>query len=249
MTGSCSDGGCRENDAMIPRSRPIPALLDLTAAWVPDLSPKHGIGASLIPEFVPPPLRSVYELTGNWPVPYAEQWQPPQWVPGLFGTQDHLLPLDQLVVNGNRLTFIHENQGVWSCETLVDGHDPPVFSDASGIDGDYEGMREVCPSLAHFLTTFCLRELAFGSRHLFCVDSEPKHPGELVKAPLTDLWIDGMYAFKGAKHSFYLCDRDLMIMDAGMGTTCDYWIAYNREGCSALLDATHDVRRIHCGAR
>src|SRR5262249_52671213 len=155
--------------------------------------PKHRIAASSIPAFVPPPLRSIYELAGNWPIPHTEQCRPPRWVPGLFGTQDLLLPLDQLAANGSRFTFIHENQGVWSCETLVNEEDPPVFSDASAVDGSDEGMREVCPSLSHFLTTFCLHELTFGSQNLFCVDSEPNNPGELVKGDVKGLWIDGMY--------------------------------------------------------
>jgi hypothetical protein len=120
-----------------------------------------------------------------------------------------------------------------------------VFSDASSFDGSDEGMREVCPSLAHFLTTFCLHELLFGSRNLFCVDSEPKNPDELVKGDVKPLWLDGMYAFKGAKYSFFLCDRDLMIMGSGMGPPGDYWLAYNKEECSRLLGTRHEIRRIH----
>jgi hypothetical protein len=165
---------------MIPRDRPIRALLEFIATWVPDLSAKHGVAPSSIPPFVPPPLRAIYELAGNWPVPYSEQWRRPKWVPGLFGTQDRLLPLDQLVVKDGRFTFIHENQGNWSCETLINQDDPPVFSDASSFDDSIDGMREVCPSLSHFLTTFCLHELAFGSQNLFSVDSEPKNLGDLV---------------------------------------------------------------------
>jgi hypothetical protein len=228
---------------MIPHDKPIPALLEFIATWVPALSPRHRIPASSIPAFVPPPLRAIYEAAGNWPTPYLEQWRPPKWVPGLFGTQDQLLPLDQLVVNGRRFKFIHENQGVWSCETLIEEADPPVFSDASAIDGSDEGMREVCPALSHFLTTFCLHELAFGSRNLFCVDSEPENPGELVNGDIKALWLDGMYAYKGAKYSFFLCDRDLMIMRTGMGI--DYWLAYNKEEGSNLLGTRHEIRRIH----
>jgi hypothetical protein len=148
---------------MIPRDNPIPVLLEFIATWVPDLLPEHRVAASEIPGFVPAPLRAVYEFAGNWPVPNNEQSRAPSWIPGLFGPQDQLLPLDQLVVNGDRFTFIHENQGVWSCETQINEADPPVFSDASALDGSDEGMREVCPSLSHFMTTFCLHELLFGS--------------------------------------------------------------------------------------
>ena len=99
---------------MISPDRPIPALLKFIATWVPDLSKNHRIAPSVIPQFVPAPLRSIYELGGSWPVPYSEQWRSPKWTAGLFGTQDRLLPLDQLVVNRDRFTFIQENQGVWS---------------------------------------------------------------------------------------------------------------------------------------
>lgn len=216
----------------IPRGNPIPALLEFIAAWVPGLTPAHRIAASSVPAFIPPPLRSIYEIAGNWP--------------RLFAAQDDLLPLDQLAVNGNRFKFIHENQGCWSCETLINELDPPVFCDSYPIDGsDYCGMREVCPSLSHFLTTFCLQELAFGSENLFCVDSDPKSPSELVTGEIKDLWIDGMYADQGAKYSFYLCDRVLLIMDTGHGTNCDYFLAYNKPEGSKLLSTRHEIRQIH----
>jgi hypothetical protein len=230
---------------MIPRDPPIPALLEFIATWVTDLSAKHRVATSLIPPFVPPPLRAIYELAGNHPVPYTEQWRAPKWIPGLFGTQDRLLPLDQLVVKDGRFTFVHENQGVWWCETLINQDDPPVFSNASSLDGSDEGMREVCPSLSHFLTTFCLHELSFGSKHLFCVDSEPQDARELVTGNLEPLWLDGTYAYKGAKYSFLLCERDLLIMSTGMGPPGDCWLGYNKEEASKLLGARHEIRQIH----
>jgi hypothetical protein len=170
-----------------------------------------------------------------------EQRRPPAWVPGLFCTQDQLLPLDQLVVERERFKFIHENQGVWSCETMINQADPPVFSDAAAVDGGDDGMREVCPTLSHFLTTFCLHELAFGSRQLYCVDSQPDHPGNLVKGDLQPLWLDGMYAYEGAKYSFYLCGPDLLLMCTGIG---DYWLAFNNVAAGCLVDTSHKIRRI-----
>jgi hypothetical protein len=228
---------------MIPRDKPIPALLEFIASWVPYLSAKHRVASSLIPRFVPPPLRAIYELAGNCPIPYSEQWRPPTWIPGLFGTQDQLLPLDQLVVKGERFAFIHENQGCWNCETLIDADDPPVFSDASSFDGSYDGMQEVCPSLSHFLTTFCLHELVFGSQCLFCVDTHPATPIELVTGDVEPLWLEGMYAYKGAKYSFFLCERDLLMMSTGMEP--DYWLASNSEEASKLPETVHEIRRIH----
>jgi hypothetical protein len=96
---------------MIPRNNPIPALLKFIVEWVPDLSPKHRIEPSLIPKFVPPPLRAIYEVTGNWPVPYTEQWRPPKWKRGLFGPQDKLLPMDLLKPKDGRFTFFARKSG------------------------------------------------------------------------------------------------------------------------------------------
>ena len=230
---------------MIPRDNPISGLLSFISSWVPDLSARHSIDGSLIPSFVPPPLRSIYELAGNYPVPYSQQWRKPRWVPGLFGTQDMLLPLDQLVLKKDRFAFIRENQSVWTCETLANEADPPVFSDASAMDGSSgEAMREVSPSLSHFLTTFCLHELAFGSQNLYCVDTEGNRPSEFVRGEIQDLWLDGMYAYKGVTYSFFLCDNDVMIMHTPMGDDT-FWLAYNKDDAAKHLKTSPGIRRIH----
>lgn len=233
-----------DKTSIIPRDCPIPALLEFITSWVPDLAATHRVSQSLIPQFVPASLRAIYELVGNYPVPFAEQWRAPQWIPALFCAQDHLLPLDQLAVMEDRLTFIHENQGVWSCETLINAEDPPVFSDAISFDDSDEGMREVCPSLSLFLTTFCLHELVFGSRNLFCVDKELQGPDELIRGGLVPLWLEGLYAYKGGKYSIYLCERNLLIMSIGMECHSDYWIAYNREDASKLVVKSDEIRQI-----
>jgi len=231
---------------LIPRENPLPALLSFTASWVPDLSPTHRVPARLIPSFVPAPLKAIYAFAGNYPVSYTEQWRTPNWIAGLFGKQDQLLPLDQLVVKRDRFAFIHENQGVWACETVIDQDDPPVFCDYGFYDNESaNGAYEVCPSLSLFLTTFCLRELVFGSQNLFCVESEPKSPSELVANDVAPLWIAGKYVYddEEALYSFYLCGRDLLIMCSQ--APCDYWLAYNSEGASKLIDTKHEIRRIN----
>jgi hypothetical protein len=226
---------------MIPRDNPIPALLEFIGAWVSDLSPRHRIDAGSVPAFVPPPLRAIYEFAGNYPLPHTKQWRRPKWAVGLFGPQDQLPPPDQLQVAGGRFRFIHENQGVWWCETLADEHDPPVFSDCLAWQHGDQGMREMCSRLSHFLTTFCLQELAFGARHLFCVDSEVAGPSELVRQRPSRVWVNGVYAYKEPTHSFYLCDHGLLVMRAHG----DFWLAYNAERCASLISNAHDIRRIH----
>lgn len=228
--------------SLIPRERPIATLLDFIAGWVPELSTKHRVEPSLIPSFVPPPLRAIYELTGNYPVPYDEPWRPGMRISRLFATEDWLLPFHQLVVRGDRFTFIEENQNVWSCETLINKDDPPVFS--SSCDDSGTEIREVCPSLSHFLTTFCLRELVFGSQNLLWLESGPANPGELVKGDLVPLWLDGKYSYE-AKDSFFLCGRNLMVMSGSWCGRAACWLAYNRKEASKLLRARRKAHRIH----
>lgn len=228
---------------MIPQGNPITSLLEFIAAWVPDLSPAHRMDASSVPEFIPPPLRAIYEFAGNYPIPNAEQWRQPRWQPGLFGPQDQLLPTDQLELADDRFRFIHENQGVWYCETIANQSDPPVYSDATAYDhGEPEGtMRSVCATLSHFLTTFCLQEVFFGSRHLFCIDSEVNTPNDLVTDTLTDMWVNGIYVYNQPTHSFYLCGNGLFIMDTGGS----FWLAYNDDRYASFISETNDIRRIH----
>ena len=228
---------------LIPRDLPIPSLLEFIGSWVPDLSSSHRMNAVSIPAFIPPPLRAIYEFAGNYPIPNSEQWRRPNWTYGLFGPQDQLLPIDQLKQNGGRFRFIHENQGVWHCETEANAADPPVFSDATAYDhGEPEGtMRVVCPSLSHFLTTFCLQEVFFGSQQLFCIDSEVAAPADLVTDELADVWINGIYVYNEPTHSFYICRRGLFVMDTGGS----FWLAFNDDRYAKLINNSNSVRRIH----
>lgn len=226
--------------SMIPHDDPIPALLKLIAEWVPDLQPQHRVSSAQIPAFVPGPLRAIYELAGNYPVPFTEQWRHPKWIAGLFGNQDRLLPIDQLQVVSDRFRFIHENQGVWKCDTLANASDPPVFSDSRAYEFRDNEFREVCPTLSHFLTTFCLQELVFGSQHLFCVDTEVNDPSDLVVDSLSKVWVKGLYVCGKPTHSFYLCNDKLFVME-----TCGYWLATNDEAQLKLISDRHEVRRIH----
>jgi len=207
--------------------------------WVPDLRPAHGIDAALLPSFIPPPLRAIYELAGNYPVHYTEQWRRPYWTPGLFGTQDQLLPPDQLEINDGRFRFIHENQGVWWCETLIDHNDPPVYANI-----DDNRAHEVCSTLSNFLTTFCLQELVFGAKRLFAADSGLAAIGDLTLEAPKEIWDNGVYVWSGLTnltYSYYLCGGRLMVMDSGD----DYWLAYNDESAASLINPTADIWPIH----
>ncbi|NET32779.1 MAG: hypothetical protein F6K19_12320 [Cyanothece sp. SIO1E1] len=129
---------------VIPHDKPVLALLKLIDLWVSDLLSQHRMDVASIPDFVPPSLRAIYEFAGNYPIPSAKQWRRPNWTYGLFGPQDQLLPVDQLELVNDRFRFIHENQGVWYCETLANQEDPPVYSDALAYEHGDDKFRQVC---------------------------------------------------------------------------------------------------------
>jgi hypothetical protein len=198
----------------------MPSLLAFISRWVPDLGPEHRLAREKIPEFVPEPLRQLYELTGNYP--------------GLFYAQDQLISPDHLRLADGRLAFVWENQGLWTCETLPGLDDPPVFRQ------DWVGepnLVEVDASLSRFLATFCLQELVLGAEHLFESDGG-EHPEALVTAGLSDLWVGGRYAW-GASRSFFLC-TDALIM-AGDGYL---WLGFNDDGCERVLATDTKLKRV-----
>jgi hypothetical protein len=147
-------------------------------------------------------------------------------------------------VEDDRLRFIQENQNVSTCETRPNEPDPPVFSDAISYDGSGEGMHEVCPSLSHFLTTFCLQELVFGAKHLSYVDTEIKDPCELVEWVLQPIWLDGMYVYRGATSSFFLCGPDLILMHTKKLPPVSCWLASNERAAASLFKAGQKIERI-----
>lgn len=102
-------------------------------------------------------------------------------------------------------------------------------------------MRVVCDSLSHFLTTYCLQEIAFGAKNLLCVDSEVDNPSQLVTAQIEDVWINGWYVYGLPTHSFYLCDGLLFIMN----TDGEYWLAYNNDDAQSLISLNAQTRVIH----
>ena len=228
---------------MIPNDDPIPSLLAFISEWAPGLTGKHRMPSEEVPAFVPQPLRAIYEHTGNYPVPNCEQWRAPDWRSGLFGPQDDLLPVDQLAVVDGRFRFIHENQGVWYCETDAYADDPPVYSDSRAYEhGEPAGtMRMVCNKLSHFLATYCLQELTFGSPHLLSVQSKVETPHELVDENIDRLWADGIYAFGAPTHSFFRTDSGLLIMD----TDGSFWIGYRDDGSVSNVKSHVETYQMH----
>ena len=67
----------------------------------------------------------------------------------------------------NRLVFVWENQGVWVAATERAGDDPPVWiTEECSHRETQQVWRRLDKSLSHFLVSFVLQELMFGSELL-----------------------------------------------------------------------------------
>ncbi|MDO3410872.1 hypothetical protein QWJ34_13955 [Saccharibacillus sp. CPCC 101409] len=191
----------------------IERLKAFICKWAGPAKPEYGLKPREIPADLPAALQELYRFAGNWPNPaYENSPYPPAMRPRLFEAQDIWMGAGELRREADRITFLLENQGSWSCQVDANREDSPVYSDAARLwDDRLEEPEIVCPSLSHFMTTFCLQELVFGSLHF------GKLEGSLDPAVFRDtlhpIWLDGYYVFKEPSHSFYLCGNDLLIMD------------------------------------
>ncbi|WP_172252556.1 hypothetical protein [Saccharibacillus deserti] len=199
--------------------------------WAGPAKPEYGIRTEEIPADLPFVLKDFYRFAGNWPNPsFGTGSDPGGLRPKLFEAQDIWMDASGLKREDGRITFLLENQGSWSCEVDAGRDDSPVYSDAARLWDDYlEESEIVCPSLPHFMTTFCLQELVFGSRYF------GKLQGGLDPAVFRDtlnpIWLDGYYVFKEPSHSFYLCGDNLLIMDY----YSDVWYGCLEESALSLI--------------
>ncbi|CAM3422300.1 MULTISPECIES: hypothetical protein [Saccharibacillus] len=199
--------------------------------WAGPARPEYGLRREDIPADLPAALQDFYAFAGRWPNPsFAAGLQKGSIRPKLFETQDIWLEASELKRQAGQITFLLENQGSWSCEVDAGRDDSPVYSNAAQLWDDHlQGSEVVCPSLTHFMTTFCLQELVFGSRFFGKLDGalDPT----VFRDTLHPLWLDGHYVFKEPSHSFYLCGDDLLIMDY----YSDVWYGCLDEGALSLI--------------
>lgn len=174
---------------------------------------------------LPLPLAQFYAALGNMPgrdgAPFA------------FSYQNSLLAFEWLQNRNGRLLFALKDDE-WSALTQPSGEDPPVrfFRE--------EGMPELeHPSLANFLVTFCLQEIA--------ASSAVRYWGEgLVQRfasrgfRVSPLWVHGLFpGVDGLQnYAFHLVERRAIICQ-------DRLIGFSFPGAEAPFhDALHDLRRI-----
>jgi hypothetical protein len=185
---------------------------------------------------MPDPLRRFFKFAGRWPghnpsTPYANR----------FCMQDKLCAIRkkeyalELQLMDNLLVFVWENQGVWWAATERTGEDPPVWiSENCSHRNPVREWRRLEKPLSHFLVSFVLQELMFGSEILSVA------PGALERfeesgVKVEPVWIDGEYAWDFDRPSYFLADQRFLVRRAPNEADSDDWYGCNSSADGELL--------------
>lgn len=180
-------------------SERMDALCEFIEFWLGPRLEEYGEPAAEVDSYnLPLPLNRLYKFAGRWPANDKRRESP--HAVGAFFCQDALSRLEKLELEGkNRIRFLTENQGCWTCSTLVEGDDPPVWCDGAHEDGK---RKKVCESLSRFLVSFVLQELAAGSK-LSLVDEGLSKKFAASKSEEVPIWERGPYVY-GSDANYWL---------------------------------------------
>jgi hypothetical protein len=177
---------------------------------------------------MPGPLQRFFKFAGRWPghnprTPYANR----------FCMQDMLCairknehaPTPQLM--DNLLVFVWENQGVWVAATERAGDDPPVWiSENCSHRNEVKEWKQLENPLSHFLVSFVLQELMFGSE---IVGVAPGALAIFKQAGVTiePVWMNGEYVWDIDRPSYFLADESFLLRRAPNEADGDEWYGCN----------------------
>jgi hypothetical protein len=199
--------------------------------------PEFGVSAKeLRSNEMPVPLQRFFSFAGRWPghnprTPFMNR----------FCMQDTLCSIGEnqwaptLQTMDNRLVFVWENQGVWVAATDRAGDDPPVWiTEECSHRGTRQVWRQLQKPLSHFLVSFVLQELMFGSELLAVA------PGALEKfenagLSVEPVWIRGEYVWDNHWASYFLVgERFLVRRDPDLADGEDWYGCNDTEGAGVL---------------
>ena len=169
--------------AALSPERRIDELCRFIEFWLGRRQRSYGVPAAALKRVrLPAPLRKLHAFAGRWPrrVPIPRD---PQWNHA-FAWQNCLRPIEHLEYDAeDRVTFLHENQGVWELRTPAAGDDPPVWQFGDAVpDG-----RMIADSLSEALVNCVLQELLFGSA--VCLDEDKlRNAASSLTAQADELW-------------------------------------------------------------
>jgi hypothetical protein len=173
---------------------------------------------------MPEPLRRFMRFAGRWPgrslrSPFVNR----------FCVQDSLCSITAnewapvFEVLDNLLVFVVENQGVWVAATEQSGSDPPVWvSEECSHREPLQVWHRLEKPLSHFLVSFVLQEVMFGSE---IVAIAPKALEAFGNAGLAiePIWVDGEYAWDHARPSYFLAGGKILVRHAPDDASGDDW--------------------------
>jgi len=178
--------------------------------------PEFGVPESELQSIkMPDPLRRFFRFAGRWP-----GQNPRSAYANRFCMQDALGAIRKneyapaLEVMDKRLVFVWENQGVWVAATERVGADASVWiSENCSHREARRKWRRLEKFLSHFLVSFVLQELMFGS------PTGAAAPGVLEKfegagLPVEPVWIRGEYAWGIDRPSYFLADGRFLVRRA-----------------------------------
>jgi hypothetical protein len=177
---------------------------------------------------MPAPLQRFFRFAGRWPghnprTPFANR----------FCMQDQLcairpagyaMPLQMM---DGLLVFVWENQGVWVAATERRGADPPVWiSEHCSHREERKVWRQLEKPLSHFLVSFILQEMMFGSELVAVA------PGALGKfdganLKIEPIWENGQYAWDIDRPSFFFVNGRFLLRHAPREADGDDWYGCN----------------------
>ena len=177
---------------------------------------------------MPEPLQRFFRFAGRWPghdpvTPFANR----------FCIQDSLCGIVEkeyapaLRMMDGLLVFVWENQGVWVVATEPAGDDPPVWITEKCSHRDTRQVwRRLEKPLSHFLVSFVLQEIMFGSELLAVA------PGALAKLESAGLsvepvWIRGEYTWDIDRPSYFLVGERFLLRRAPDEADGDDWYGCN----------------------
>ena len=185
---------------------------------------------------MPVPLQRLFSFAGRWPgnnpqTPFVNRFCMQDEL-GTIAENERVPTLQTL---DNRLVFVWENQSVWVAATECAGDDPPVWisEECSHLKAQRVWRRLEKP-LSHFLVSFVLQELVFGSELLAVA------PGALEKFESAGLlvepvWIRGEYACDIDRPSYFLVGERFLVRRAPDEADGDDWYGCKDETGAGVL--------------
>jgi hypothetical protein len=133
------------------------------------------------------------------------------------------------------LLFVWENQGVWVAATEPAGVDPPVWVTEECSHREARRVwRRLEQRLSHFLVSFVLQEVMFGSE-LLAVAPGAFETFEKAGLPVEPVWIRGEYAWDGYRPSYFVAgERFLVRREPDEADRDDWYGCQDPTGASVL---------------